>query len=420
MPNPPDFDAFRNRTPVSTPQPTQPRPQPTASIAQLPGENRLPLAAGTSLRLTPYERDGLAKLGWVEGQPVPANLANVIKAEVDAANNIQGIWPVAADFQAPPMNPVDFESLPDQHRANLAQWFQEQAKAPRPLTQLDGSPHKPGVAEALALAGSMPARHAAPPPTIDQVRAGLRAAASPIPVARPVGDWQEGPARGEAVPPVNPIGQAVEQRQQAQATAVVAPEPTPEPAPAPATGSVLSDCKHCGWPADRPSEIDPTPADKYGFLAMVLGGAGRRFYKDVSLFGGAVTVSFRTLTPREANMAWEQIAHDTRAGRQETGYDRLRLIQEYRLAMSLSAIETVGAGIVQVPEAGTLPPRADGPFARETALPELVEWIDQALLPNEQVKIAVLKACTQFQLLCDKLEANTQNQDFWEGIAAPR
>lgn len=106
------------------------------------------------------------------------------------------------------------------------------------------------------------------------------------------------------------------------------PEPKPEEKPAP------KQCQNCGWAyADEADPIDDD--DKRAYVAAVIGG--NHVYREYSLFDGAVTIEFRSLSSVEVDGIYAQRLLDLedKAG---NVYTEFEMTSRYRAAMSLVAI----------------------------------------------------------------------------------
>ncbi len=413
--------------------------RPAATAASLPGPGKLPMAPGSLIRLTAAEAKGLGDLGWTPEDPVPANLPEIIEQHAASARNVHGMLPVDPNTTPVTLDgTIDISALPAHRRAALLNevqgMIQRDKSVQRTFADRGDQPLPPGVDAALALSARMVAKPAARPQAAPQGKPTLAQAVGkvsdnlqqspPQTFTAPPGGWSAGPPRGEEVdlnlsndPRENLRLLAAQQAaRQAPQQEEAAPAVEEEPAQSPGTGAYEENCRHCGWPHDRPDEIEPSPADKYYYLAMMLGTDGdTRFRKEVPLLGGAVVVNFRSMLSIESDLVWSQIAADRKAGKFETMYEQLDLIQRYRMAASIESLEYRSGGVVRVPEPMTI-----APSGGDTAIVDISDWINREVLVSEHLRMSVLGAFTKFQGLCEKMEANSQNQDFWEGIAAPR
>jgi hypothetical protein len=364
------FEKFRRRTAAPPPAAA---PGPAGSpFEEVPGLGRLPLQPGTAVRLTDFERQSLKKLGWKEGDPVPGNLAEAIEAGRRSAADTAGMTPV--DPATPPLEyrEVKIEDLDPQSQRRLSAAMQDMLAREAARRAAPSIPDAaPGVQEALNLAS-------APPPQ---------------------------PAPSPAPPPPPPPVESSPAAEPAAGPGVLSP-----------TGAAgFVNCPHCGWDLERPDTIEPAPEDIYGYLTMVLGGAGVRFTKTLRLFGGRVAVTFRALTVGEANLALHQVACDLRANRIIGDGEYLRALQDYRMVMTIERLQVEGKGAIEIPAATDTP--ADAPF--ETALPTLHKWLIADVLPSETLRRAVGMEFYRFQGLVEKCEARAADPNFWQGIGRP-
>lgn len=378
MAEPLSFASYRTAK-APPPLPTPDRPLP-------PGvTGRLPFRSGAVLQYaTADDRAALAKLGIGPDDPVPDNLAaemaRAIAEEVAGARHVEGLTPVAPD--TPPLREpatVMIDRLPAakqaELRASIAEWT---AGFKAELTQAEElAAVKPGLREAV--------RVAAEPMPMPGV------STHPLPTA-------PGPAPAPAAPS--------------------SAEGTPG-APADAGASLpTTHCPRCGCDIEHYDPVMPTLEDKYAYLTMLLGGVKARFRKDVPLFGGAVTVTFRTLTAPEAQLAMEQVRVDgLRApfAGQESYFKR---VMDYRLTLSVDRVAFRGRGATAIPTA-TATATDEAPGAG-VALPEVLGWLRDEVLASEALVHATFEAFQQFQRLVMALEEKAEDPDFWAGIAAPR
>ena len=323
-----------------------------------PGPNRFPLKAGARIKLTPIEQAEYSKLGWVQGDPIPVGLAEAIqqlKAEAEA--EARNSLPV--DPNTPPINPtiVDFDTLPEAKKAELVQAW---ADAKKQLELIESLPKveftDPSVLEAITIAQQ----------------------AATIPDLPP-----------EAAPaPVSDTG-------------VAAPIPTT--------------CPHCYRDTTVPHQVVVTDEDKRNYLQTLLGGTP--FTKTTPLFGGLVLLKFRALSTKEARLVDEQVLDDARAGKLVTQLQFLNAQFTYRSALGLESVNFNKARAVR-PELSTLHKTLDG-VPQATVLPALVDFFETTMVPQESVRRAVSRAWQDFDRLVDKLEANADSADFYQGIVSP-
>ena len=330
------------------------------------------------------EKAILEPLGYAAGDSLPgdfaAKLAAALAESAAARQDTNPVPPGTPAFRAP--TPTDIASLPPAKQAELraaikdATRYAAAATAAPPIADAG-----PGINEALAVAAR--AEAAAP-------------AARPNPYHDPDGLYLP-PARPLAPPPT--------------------PPPAPEPDPPPDTGALLTvaNCPHCGWDLEKPDEIEAGPLDVHAYLAMLLGGAGVRFRKDVPLFGGRVVATFRTLTVTETDLVDAQIGHDYRAGKVTGAGDYLKQTHLYRLALGLERLALDNRGAAAGPAAVQAGPDGDAP----TILPRLVAWLHEQALPSESLRRAVVREYARFQALVEKLEARAADPGFWPGIGSP-
>ncbi len=370
---------------------TTPRPPVAAAASQ-----SAPRKPGTVFTPTPAERATLEAAGWQAGQPVAANTAQIIEDHIASARNIAGILPV--DPSTPPLEvtTVAIEHLAPDKRAELAQAMQAMASneakraaaaaaaanRPQPL-QLG-----PGIAEAIQTAQQAPPAQPA--------RAGI-----PKIALNPVTHNRNPEPAPPPPPPPPPVTEA------------------PIAAPAIDTGMGLGNCPHCGWDLARLDEVDPDDADKYAYIAHVLGAP--RFHRAFLLYGGRMVVNFRTPTLVECDLIQKQLAADLAAGAfggtiEERRMTYLQRMLDYRLVTMIDTVMRDGQPTVAIPSPADCEVR-DGDA---TALPELREYVDNEILIGESVRRFVGYEFHRFQRLAEKLESRANDPSFFEGIDAQR
>lgn len=336
----------------------------------------MPLMPGHVV-MTDFEKAELKKHGWKEGDPIPQDLpalyAAVAAAKAAAAAPPE-IDPAARDFVPPPEQ--DIRTLPQARRDELAEALkaaaaQGRAYQKQQAAQVPGA--GPGVNEAIT-AGLIeddlgPPKVAAPPP-----------AAPPPPTDA---DLDARPGAGAAEAPKT--------------------------------------CSHCGWEVGRDEAVEATPEDKLRWLVAQEGA--QRFGKDYQLLGGRMTVTFRSLTAKESDTAWRQVAvdghRDIKAQLVETEDNYWRNLMTYRMVMSIERLWSAAQGPQDNPVLDDWQvDRADYP-APHTKLYAVLPAVTEALFPTETLRRQLGNAFHRFQLLVEHLEARADDDVFWHGIGQP-
>jgi hypothetical protein len=183
----------------------------------------------------------------------------------------------------------------------------------------------------------------------------------------------------------------------------------------PGTGSGIEQpfCQHCGWDLKKQDPGQLEELDKLGFLQSVLGQIP--FYKSYDLLGGRLTVTFRTLTSEESDMAFTQIAWDAGRGEILDEGQYFRTLADYRMAMGLSAIRTVDGVVHNLPDSMDKW-ETDAVQPKATKLVHIVPWIYKNVLKSESVRRAVATCFYRFQRMVEHMEAHFDDPNFWQAI----
>lgn len=433
---PPSFQQFRK---PRAQQPAQGRPSPFPGI-----RGTLPLEPGTAIKMTPMEEQGLARLGLKPGDAVPANLADAVAAARRGAREVGDLSPV--DVDTPPLeyDEMPLESLPPARQRELMAAIQQMNESDKHFRSMPAIVGHQGqnasLMQAVRVASEAPApivdkRPPAAPAALTAYRkpdpqhdrrglvpdAGPRKSNSPEPAAPPqffrVQDPQQAEQLGAALADNEALRLKVAELERALAAGAVAAS-VKDPGAADSGAVSLGNCQHCGWALDQPDEIDPSPVDRYEYLAAILGGPRARYRREVSLFGGTARCTFRSLTTEENDMVFRQITADGRGGELLSENDVYLRMMDYRLAMTLERLELRGGpapSLYEMPEAASVPPDEGDP----TPLPILVRYLRGEVLPSETLQRAVRQEYHRFNRQVEKLEANAGNPDFWAGTASP-
>lgn len=462
------------RPPVAPPATAAPTERPAV---QLPGPGVLPLTAGQVVSLTPAEEEAVKKLHpeWQPGDPVPSNLGQALQAiQHEAQTGGLPVDPSTPPIDVNKLNMVNIDDLPPERQAELRQAMsdmmaREQLRAEAQQHQIPGA--DPALNAAIQQASELEvdaqmaeraAQQPVAPPTPPDPN--LRTADGPGTPGQPQFQMpQFTPAdvaqAMDTAPPEQPAPQPLHPNPrppfqsppvysgQQKSTDVPdpymqpaggpapAPPPPSQPQPASKASSVFGDdvmaeratqttprtgatapakCAHCGWDPNVPDTLVPTDADKYAFMAAVLGG--QRFFKDVELLGGKVIVKYRTLLSQEASQCLEQVAADAYSGAIRGDGEWWRQQMLYRLACGIETITIDGRGVLR------MPPLAGVRFdqtTHKTALPPLVDYLFAEVLPQENVRRFVGREFLRFQKLTEKMEARLDDSDFWKGTEGP-
>ena len=388
-------------------------------------------------RMTKWEREQLASIGWEEGTPVPGNAAQLIAA-IQQEAVAEGVLPVPAD--TPPLQmptPIDISKLPaDKQRAmhdalrqasHIQQQLNEQQEAAAGLS--------PGIAEAVRVATNT-ARANQSGPGIDVVDdrpvQAARPNPSPAPTAtarpKPTGwphpvppDSPPQPPKPPPEPPPKPKPAGRQQPFEPISPNLLPPsqsQPSPPIGELSHTGAIgITHCPHCSWDLKRPDPTEPSDDDKRGYLIAALGGPGSRFSHEASLLGGTIKVGYRELTGNEADAALTQIADDVRKGRVVGDGEWWQRLMDYRMAQAIEYIDIQNVGRVHE---GVDLDEIESDDGNPTPYPALIGYLLSNILHSEGIRRAVGQSFMRFQRLCEKLDANADSESFWNGIGSRR
>jgi hypothetical protein len=362
-------------------------PQPTTSPLkgqQVPGFGTVPFKPGVFM--LPEEVESLKKIGWKEGDPIPADMAKILQKELKAVRkDIDESLPVAPD--TPPLQlpkEVDIDSLPPERQAHLREFLagfkKMQAAAAR------------GETEALPSFVPM-----ASDPSINKAMsamAGMGKVAITDSGTKDKGTVIGGGGVGSPPP---------------------APAATPPAASSP-TGAMqqIEKCPHCSHRLADPVDLVPDQMDKMVFLQAIT--SGQRFKKAFSLFGGTVQITLKSLAINEIETCLAQVAYDQRDGK-IVSYDQSTMaLMDYRLSLSLDSIK-VGDQFVELPETlddWEVEEVKPGKGPLQTKIPKITEWLQtHTPLNRDFIWRAVGQMSLKFHKLANYMEARAPDADFW-------
>lgn len=168
-------------------------------------------------------------------------------------------------------------------------------------------------------------------------------------------------------------------------------------------------CPRCSWNLGVKFDVTPTDRDKEDFLATLLGET--RFKKTYELFGGKLSVVFRSLHAEENKLVYRQLVLDQNSGRVATEAEWFTQMMDYRLACSLESILDKDKNPLHVfPELDLTKVEKD-----ETPIPAQLARVNKPLA-QEVTRRLVGTHLRQFQRLVEALEAMALEPNFWGGI----
>jgi len=356
-------------------------------ISKVPRDQIDPEAAG----LTDLERKVLSQAGWKPGDPIPnlagTQLSKRLLSELEktqtAATDLQNATPVPPD--TPPLQVPKPRELSDLSPEELkeVQAALAQAKAANiDKPTFVGS----GVSQAYATAADegleLVDDISTPQPTEDTTF-------DPTPKQKP-SEQTFNPVQEEPVEPPS---------QQADESLAAAPQ-----------ANVDNSCPRCGYVFGT-ELAEATDEDKRQFLQAVLGG--KRFTKEVYLFGGRIRVVFRSMTPSEREMAYRQVDAETAAKDIVAPGQYVRHFVDYALVISLAEFQRLGQAEVKLAPVNEMSYNEE---LYKTPLPQLLQYVHDKLFVVESIRRAVGLEFTKFQRLQELLEVKADDPDFWVAI----
>lgn len=107
-------------------------------------------------------------------------------------------------------------------------------------------------------------------------------------------------------------------------------------------------CVNCGWDQKNPVIAEPTEDDKVSFLVSCRLG-DRPFFKTMPILGNSLKLTFRTLFVSEVDEILNHLYDLQVAGVVRNTSEHNAMLQQYRLALSLSRIETADGHVRSFP-----------------------------------------------------------------------
>lgn len=173
-------------------------------------------------------------------------------------------------------------------------------------------------------------------------------------------------------------------------------------------------CPCCGIPLNmpyKPSEI--TDEDRSLFLQHVLGGG--RFYKKYPLWGGQVTVTFKTMTPEEERLFDEEYNRYCIENRDNFNRTLIqRTFTRYKVAGTLQRITFKGDMRGKIEAPSIYDPQFDPKNGESRVYNFLTKWYD-TIVTSVEMQRALDSVLDQYLLDIDNLRTHLHSQDFWNG-----
>jgi hypothetical protein len=391
---PKDVDPFKQseRLAKVTGVPPKPAVPPVAAGPPAAKSNRPPLQEGrvvaTEETLMEEERRALIASGWDGQSALPQTHEGLKELQRMVADRTQSTWVPSA--------PTDTVA------AIVAREQSRMAAEAESLDRERRGQGIPGLKEAMAVAD----RSA----VIERQKVGLSDNESPF------------------VMDTAPVPTAVPMPQAPLAAPKVSPQSPPATTvPASETGAAAksSHCTHCGFDQSQPDVPEPPYGEKMAFLQCILGG--KSYTQDVSLFGGEVLVTFRTLMTGELDVIYKQAFLDSKNGRLANELDYWEYVNRYRLLLQLQGFRNRSGSVFHDLADGyskETNPHCTGVWVKpeneiklsegQTGLPFIEQYLIENVLPTEMVFRVVNNACRHFNRTVSQLEAMADNQDFWQ------
>lgn len=373
--------------------------------------------------LTEAERELVEKAGWRPGEPLPdlrgTKIGKKLQAQVEEvrqeADDYYNMSPI--DPSTPPLEPpepVDIESLPPDEREKAIQTFREmdelqdrmnamrKAKQQRAAQQAPAAVmSKPGAAQAIAVAQAAAAREQEDDDSYVEIVDDLEAER---PQEAP--HCQFGPFKLK-----EPVASPTQET------------PAPTPAPEPENSSqnqnlaggnlagTTTHCPRCRFDLNK-EPVQPTQEDIVAYLAMLC--EGTRFRKRVRLFGGRITVTFRSLLPKEVDIAIQQVDEDISEGKTEqNALAYVREAEAYKLAAGIEAVYRKHKSI-SLPELSQL----DDSDPDHTPIRQLREYLDNEIFTSDSLRRVVGAEWVHFNELLQHLDAKATDPNFFGKAAS--
>jgi hypothetical protein len=189
-------------------------------------------------------------------------------------------------------------------------------------------------------------------------------------------------------------------------------------------------CPHCRLRLDMPTLDEPTLEQKLLFLQCILGQ--KQFVQDIPAFNNAIVFTFRTLTPKELDVAFMQVSYDVLKNKIYNNYgDIFEQLNRYRLFLQLHKIKNnigINRDFIELPDGLSKQTnklaseywKVNKPLDQnETELVQIEEYMINNVLKTEFMFRIAMNACNLFNRLVAKLENTMYSENFWKLTASP-
>ncbi len=172
----------------------------------------------------------------------------------------------------------------------------------------------------------------------------------------------------------------------------------------------LASCPRCGHDLNAADTVKVTVDDKRTYLTSELGG--KPFMKTYELMGGALQVTFRTLSVTEIDAIYRQCYYEGLRGDLKSQAATVEQVTRYRVMLSIARLIVSGQPI---PMPATIKEWGFVPTADNTEIAEIAKKVYGAgsFLQSESMYRILMRLLLDFQRLVAKLEENVYNSDFW-------
>jgi len=362
--------------------------------------------------LTESERELVEQAGWKPGDSVPnlrgTQVGQQLQAEVDKFRNSEedyaGIVPM--DPSTPPLDPpepVDVSAMSAEELAAAEQTFAEMDE----LQDRVNAARKQRKDKKLAQEPSLPPSVMATPGAAQAIAAAEHAAAveaqrNPS-VMKLINDLPESTGDMPVREATTPFKIKAEETQPQPQPEISSPEQDSPDVGADLTGHTTY-CPRCNFDLNK-TVPEPTELDIAGYLACVLDGG--RFRKEVSLFGGRITVVFRTLTPLEVDAAISQADAEMAEDKITNILQYTRIVEGYKLVAGIEMVSRPNTGPITFPELGKI---AEGDVP---PIVEVYNYFNNEVFTTDSLRSIVGVEWVTFKNLVQFLEAKASDPNFF-------
>ena len=171
-----------------------------------------------------------------------------------------------------------------------------------------------------------------------------------------------------------------------------------------------------------PDIPEPDVVERQAFVQSVLGL--KPFPKQYSLLGGAVRVTFRTLTAQEIDAVYAHAFSERQTSELQTTEDFWERINRLRMFLQLAKVES-SAFQHNLPEGLSKETNSSATSYWEEAgdvglvFKKMEDRILSEVMPTESMNRMVTNTCGRFNRLVSKMEAMVDRSDFWSETASP-